>query len=82
MIATVFFALVFGAFTVWVTWQWGIGVAVLTWVSLAWGMLINFSAGVERGQAERHRKNVERMEDIKREAEGREQFRKGTERVH
>lgn len=74
MIATIFFVLVWAAFTVWVTWQWGIWVAVLTWVSMIWGMLINFSAGVEKGQAERHQKNVEKMEEIKQ--------ARGEERVH
>lgn len=74
MIATVFFSLIWGIFTVWVTWQWGIWVALLTWVGLGWGMLICFSAMVERGQAKVHQQNVERIENIKRE--------KGEERVH
>lgn len=76
MIATVFFVLVFGVFTCWVTWQWGIWVGMLTWVSLAWGMLINFAVGVEGGRRKTHERTVERMEEMK------QAIKEGEERVH
>jgi len=52
----------------------GIWVAILTWVGLGWGMLINFSYSVEKGQAKTHQRNVEKMEEIKK--------TRGEERVH
>ena len=67
MIATVFIVIAFGIFTCWVTWVYGFGVGLVSWGSFFWGLLTYFSSQVEKGQREAHARNVEKIEQKKKE---------------